>query len=68
MTKAYIYNSLTADERKVYKVLSDEPVYLDEILSETGLGTQKASQALLNLELKRMITQLPGKQFIIKEN
>ena len=66
-TKAYIYNSLTEDERKVYKVLSDEPVYVDDILNKAGLEPAKGSKVLLNLQLKKLIKELPGKQFIRKE-
>lgn len=67
-TKAYIYNSLTDDERKVYKLLSDEPIYIDEVLSKSGIEHQKASKVLLNLELKSLIKELPGKLFIRKES
>ena len=65
-TKAYIYNSLTDDERKVYKNLSDEPIHLDEIMEKSGIEHAKASKVLLNLELKKLIAQLPGKQFVKK--
>ena len=67
MTKAYIYNSLTEDERKVYKILSDEPVSIDDILTKTGLEVSKSSKILLNLELKHLIKELPGKNYIKKE-
>ncbi|MDD3905235.1 MAG: DNA-processing protein DprA [Candidatus Omnitrophica bacterium] len=66
--KAYIYNSLTDDERKVYKNISDEPMHVDDILEKAGMDQAKASKVLLNLELKRLIIQLPGRQFIRKEN
>jgi DNA processing protein len=66
-TKAYIYNSLTDDERKIYKNLSDEPIHLDELLSSSGIEQSKASKVLLNLEIKKLIIQLPVKQFIRKE-
>ncbi len=66
-TKAYIYNSLTEDERKIYKNLSDEPMYVDEVIEKAGIGQAKASKVLLDLELKKIIVQLPGKQFIKKE-
>ncbi|MDD5495783.1 MAG: DNA-processing protein DprA [Candidatus Omnitrophica bacterium] len=65
-TKSYIYNSLTEDERKIYKSLSDEPLYIDELLSKAGVERQRASKVLLNLELKNLIKQLPGKQFVRK--
>ncbi|MDP3804364.1 MAG: DNA-processing protein DprA, partial [Candidatus Omnitrophota bacterium] len=66
-SKAYIYNSLTEDERKVYKILSDEPLYIDEVLAETGISAQKVAKVLLNLELKALIKELPGKQFVKKQ-
>jgi len=67
-TKAYIYNSLTPDERKAYKVLSDEPIHIDDILAKAGLEQSNLSKVLLNLELKKLIKELPGKQFVRKEN
>ncbi|MEI6863511.1 MAG: DNA-processing protein DprA, partial [Candidatus Omnitrophota bacterium] len=67
MTKAYIYNSLTEDERKVYKSLSDEPIYIDDIMSRAGMNIQKISKVLLALELKNLIKEVPGKQFIRKD-
>ncbi len=68
MTKAYIYNSLTEDERKVYKAITDEPVYIDDILGSSGIDAGKVSKALLALELKDLIKEMPGKQFIRKDN
>ena len=63
-TKAYIYNALTDDERRIYKNLSDEPIHVDEILEKTGMEHAKASKVLLDLELKRLIKILPGKNYI----
>jgi len=67
-TVRYIYNSLTDDERKVYKILSDEPLYIDDVVEGSGVGLGKASKVLLGLELKRLIKELPGKQFVRTEN
>jgi DNA processing protein len=67
-TGAYIYNSLTDDERKIYKILSDTPVYIDDILDKTGLDPSRASKVLLDLELKKLIQEIPGKQFIKRES
>ncbi len=66
MTKAYIYNSLTEDERTVYTALSDDPVYIDDIIATTGMEPAKASKVLLNLQLKKLIREVPGKQYIRK--
>ncbi|MBI4974612.1 MAG: DNA-protecting protein DprA [Candidatus Omnitrophica bacterium] len=68
MTKAYIYNSLSEDERKIYKILSDEPIYIDDIMSKADLDPANASKVLLNLQLKKLIKELPGKQFVRKES
>ena len=67
-TARYVYNSLTDGERKVYKILSDEPVYIDDVMKESGVELSKISNVLLGLELKRLIKELPGKQFIRTEN
>lgn len=63
-TKAYIYNSLTVDERKVYKLLSDDPTYVDDILNKADIDVSKGSKILLALELKKLIKVLPGKQYV----
>jgi len=67
-TRAYIYNSLTEDERKIYRLLSDEPVHVDDILSSSGLNQASASKAMLNLQLKKLVKEMPGKQFIRTES
>ena len=64
----YVYNSLTDDERKVYKILSDEPLYIDDVAEESGVESRLVSKVLLALELKRLIKELPGKQFIRTES
>ncbi len=65
-TKTYIYNSLTDNERKIYKLLSDEPIYIDEILTKTGLDSSIALKTILGMQLKSLIKEIPGKQFIRK--
>ena len=68
MTRAYVYNSLTEDEKNVYKLLSDEPVYIDDIAKDSRIEPGRIAKALLNLELKRIIKELPGKNFVRTEN
>jgi len=67
-TTRYVYNSLTDDEKKIYKILSDEPLYIDDVVEEANVELSKASKVLLGLELKRLIKELPGKQFVRTEN
>ncbi|MCM8790944.1 MAG: DNA-processing protein DprA [Candidatus Omnitrophica bacterium] len=66
MTRAYIYNSLTKDERTLYKILSEEPLHIDEITFRSGFDTAKVSKLLLGLQLKKLIREIPGKQFVRK--
>ena len=67
-TARYVYNALTDDERKIYKILSDEPLYIDDVVKEASVELGKVSKVLLGLELKRLIKELPGKQFVRTEN
>lgn len=67
-TKVYIYNSLTDDERRVYKVLDDEPLYIDEVVKESNISLSKISKIILGLEMKKLIKELPGKQFVRTDN
>ncbi len=58
---------LTANEQKVYDVLGEEELLLDEIIRHSGLPSSAVSVALLGLEMKRVVRQLPGK-FFMKNN
>ena len=68
MTKNYIYNALTEDERKIYNALSDEPVHIDDIIGTAGQESAKTVKILLNLQLKKLIQEVPGKRYMRKEN
>ena len=66
--KAYIYNSLTDDERKVYKILDDDPLYIDDVVRESKVAPGLISKVILSLEIKKLIKELPGKQFVRVDN
>ena len=55
--------NLQEKEEIVYKVLEKDPVTLDTIVSETGLEPAEVSGALLKLQLKQLVEQLPGSRF-----
>ena len=58
---------LSADERAVLAKLSpDAAVQIDELLATSGLRSADVMSALLELEMKDRIKQLPGKAFIKK--
>ena len=56
---------LSEHERKVLETLStDVPAHVDQLLLSTGLGSADLMNALLGLEMKDRIRELPGKSFI----
>ncbi len=56
--------SLSDNEQKAYDTLSHEEITIDEVIRHSGLPSSAVSVALLNLEMKRLIRQLPGKMFV----
>jgi DNA processing protein len=57
--------TLSETEQKVYDALQDnDELAMDEVIRATGLATSVVSVALLSLEMKKLIRQLPGKLFI----
>jgi len=55
---------LSDNEKRVFGLLSAEEVTVDEIIHASGLPASAVSVALLSLELKKIIHQLPGKRFV----
>jgi DNA processing protein len=51
-------------ERKVYELVGDYPIHIDEIAREGKLEPSVVSAALMRMELKGIIRQLPGKFFV----
>ena len=58
--------NLTPDEQTVLSVLDADSVHIDEITRVTRLPIGKVSSLLVMLELKGIVQQLPGKQFVKK--
>ncbi len=54
---------LSAGEKTLYGLLGETPLHIDAIIRETQLDPGKVSSLLLNLELKGLICQWPGKCF-----
>ncbi len=55
---------LSANEQKVYDALTVEESTVDEVIRRSGLPASAVSVALLGLEMKRVVKQLPGKLFV----
>jgi DNA processing protein len=54
---------LTEEEKVLYELLSETPLHIDVMIRESRMDPGKVSSLLLNLELKGMISQWPGKCF-----
>jgi DNA processing protein len=55
---------LSANEQKVYDALDSEELGIDEVIRASALPASAVSVALLSLEMKRLVRQLPGKRFL----
>jgi DNA processing protein len=58
--------ALTADEERILDSIKDEPVHLDEIITSLRLSASAANSAMVCLQLKGLIKNLPGN--FIKKN
>lgn len=57
-------SALSENERAVYEAIDGDPVPMDAVIRASGLSSSAVSVALLNLEMKRFVKQLPGKIFM----
>lgn len=55
---------LTKDENRIYDLLSDAPTHIEEIAAKAVLPIGAVLNILTQLELKKIIKQLPGKEFV----
>jgi DNA processing protein len=59
-----LLQDLPPDEKKIYDILSVEPVHLDDISIQLNWPPHRSSDLLLRLELKGLVSQVGGNQFI----
>jgi DNA processing protein len=60
----FIEESNSPEERILLRVVDKVPKHIDEIAQEANMPVQHAAAILLELELKGLVSQLPGKYFI----
>jgi len=51
-------------EKRIYEMIGDYPIHVDEIKNRLKIDFSKLSCTLLNMELKGLIRQLPGNRFV----
>jgi DNA processing protein len=56
--------SLSEEERRIYDAIEAAETAIDDITEKTDLPSATVSSTLLQLELKRLVKQLPGKYFV----
>jgi DNA processing protein len=54
---------LNENEGKIYSLLKEAELGIDEIAHKSGLGLNEASLALLEMELNGVVKSLPGKMY-----
>ncbi len=55
--------AMNEDELKIFRLLGPYPVHIDDIVRKAGMDPGEISGILLQLELKGIVTQSPGKMF-----
>ncbi len=62
---ALVREGLSIAERPLYELLSaDESRHVDDLVEQSGLSSSEVLAALFDLELRGVVRQLPGKQFV----
>lgn len=55
---------LSFEEQIVYNNLSTEPKYIDDVMGSAKLPLNKITELLFRLQLRKLVKELPGKNFI----
>ena len=61
---AILRRTLPPAERAVHDLLGGEPVHVDDLAGRSALPIPDLLVILLSLEMKNLVSQLPGKYFI----
>jgi len=56
--------SLTEDEQRIYDLIENQPIHIDEITIRSKFPSGMVSAILMMLEMKNVIRQLAGKMFV----
>ncbi len=52
------------DETRVLPLLGGEPIHIDHVIARSGVPSGRTAAALLSLELKGWVRQLPGQHYV----
>jgi DNA processing protein len=64
--RAFLFeNALSPVEKKIFGLLStDESIHVDELVERAELNSSEVMAALCEMEMKGIVRQMPGKQFV----
>jgi len=57
---------LSLEEEKLFALLTDQPVLVDDLTTQSGLQPSETLALLFSLEMKGFVQQLSGKRFTRK--
>ncbi|MFH0855937.1 MAG: DNA-processing protein DprA [Candidatus Omnitrophota bacterium] len=52
------------NENRVYELITPQAIPLDELIEKAGMDVSRVSGILLSLQIKKLIRQVPGQQFV----
>ncbi|MCG2779068.1 MAG: DNA-protecting protein DprA, partial [Desulfobacterales bacterium] len=55
---------MAESERKVYEIIGNYPIHVDQIVRTGGMDAGEVLSILMQMELKGIVKQLPGKMFV----
>lgn len=53
-----------SQEEKLFNLISFQPVQLEELVGKSDFNIPEITTMLLNLQIRKLVRQLPGKQFV----
>jgi DNA processing protein len=57
--------ALSVTEKKLYELIRvDETIHVDDLVERTGLNSSETLASLCEMEMRGIIRQMPGKQFL----
>jgi DNA processing protein len=57
----------SAATRKIYGMLQERILHIDEVIESSGLSSAQVAQILLDLELQGFLRQLPGNRYLAEQ-
>ncbi len=56
--------NLNQDEQKLFSLLDSEPLPIDVLIEQSGLAPSRTISSLMGLQIKGVVKELPGKNFV----